>query len=84
MNYCEYLKFTSTATMSISSVNRKQYCDRDETRAVCPGGGQTGYYCPVSRYCHPENGVKCLWTNLNSVVTFSPRINQVIKMDPTH
>ena len=83
MNYCEYLKFTSTATMSISSVNRKQYCDRDETRAECPGG-QTGYYCPVSRYCHPENGVKCLWTNLNSVVTFSPRINQVIKMDPTH
>ena len=83
MNYCEYLKFTSTATMSILSVNRKQYCDQDETRAECPGG-QTAYYCSVSRYCHPENGVKCLWTNLNSVVTFSPRINQVIKMDPTH
>ena len=50
----------------------------------CPGGQDGYYHCPVSLYCHPENRVKCLWTKLNSVVTFFPRINQLIKMDTAH
>ena len=65
------------------SVNRKHYCEWAESGTVT--GGQDGYYhCPVSLYCHPENRVKCLWTKLNSVVTFFPRINQLIKMDTAH
>ena len=81
MNYCEYLKFTSAATMFISSVNRKQSCERDESGTV---SALVVRNCPGSLYCHPENRVKCLWTKINSVVTFFPRINQLILMDATH
>ena len=85
MNYCEYLKFTSAATMFIVSVNRKQYCERAESGTVAALVVRMGIiYCPVSLYCHPENRVKCLWTKLNSVVTFFPRINQLIKRDTAH
>ena len=80
---CEYLKFTSAATMFICKQEALLWAGWIWDRGCA--GGQDGYYhCPVSLYCHPENRVKCLWTKLNSVVTFFPRINQLIKMDTAH